>query len=284
MHYTYTALGRRAWLALLLLALVCGATPTAADHVDEALLARAETVRPGDLPALERRAAQGDAEAAILLGEVHHRGRIVPADDAIATGWFTLAAETGVPLAQYWLARKHDLGATLSHDQEVAAEWYRRAAEQGYAAAQNRLGELYEHGLGVDQDFSEALTWYRHAAEQRHPAAEANLAAMHYHGRGVDRDYRQAYTLFQRAARDGNQAVLLILGNMVLHGLGTAPSLVDAYGWFSLASRASGGSQRHAEQAEQMLDKLELQLNDAQIGEALARSQEWQAGFSGAHE
>ena len=284
MHDTHTTPGRRPWHALLLLVLACGATSLAADHVDEVLLARAETVRPGDLPALERRAAQGDAEASILLGEVHHRGRIVPPDDAIATGWFTLAAETGVPLAQYWLARKHDLGTTLNHDQAVAAEWYRRAAGQGHAEAQNRLGELYEHGLGVDQDFSEALAWYRRAAEQRHPAAEANLAAMHYHGRGVDRDYRQAYTLFHRAARDGNEAVLLILGNMVLHGLGTAPSVVDAYGWFSLASRTPGGSQHHAELAEQMLEKLGPHLSDAQIGEALARSNDWQAGIAPAHD
>ena len=284
MHYTHTAPGRRAWHALLLLMLACGATPLAADHVDEALLARAETVRPNDLPTLERRAAKGDAEAAILLGEVHHRGRIVPPDDAIATGWFTLAAETGVPLAQYGMARKHELGASLSHDQAVAAAWYRRAAEQGYAEAQNRLGELYEHGLGVDQDFSEALTWYRRAAEQRHPAAEANLAAMHYHGRGVDRDYRQAHTLFLRAARDGSEAALLILGNMALHGLGTAPSLVDAYGWYSLASRAPGGSQRHAELADQMLEKLGPHLDDAEIGEALARSNDWQAGVAPSHD
>lgn len=284
MHHANPPLGRTARHALLLLALVCGAPPLLAEHVDEALLARAAQLTPEELPALERRAAQRDAEASILLGEVYHRGHIVPRDDAVATGWFTLAAETGVPLAQYWLARKHDLGDALSRDQTLAAEWYRRAAAQGHADAQNRLGELYARGLGVAQDFSEALIWFERAAAQHHPQAETNLAAMHYHGRGVDRDYHQAFMLFHRAAVDGSEAALLILGNMALHGLGTERSLVAAYRWYTLATQARGGDERTAELAETMLERLAPHLSDAQIDEALASSGQWQGAAAGARD
>ena len=260
---------------LIALVLACGSAPVAADHVDQALLEQAGQLTLRDLPALEQRASRGDAEAAILLGEVHHHGRIVARDDAAATAWFTRAADTGVPLAQYWLARKHDLGDALSRDQAIAADLYRRAAEQGYANAQNRLGELYARGLGVDQDFGEALRWFGRAATQRHPEAISNLAAMHYHGRGVDRDYRQAFVLFQTATLQGNEAALLILGNMALHGLGTERSLVHAYKFYALASLAHSGDERTAELAESMLDRLGPHMSDVQIDEALSAAELW---------
>lgn len=269
---------------LLALALSATAMPLAADHVGQALLDRAGQLTPRDLPGLERRAARGNAEAAILLGEVHHRGRIVARDDAAATAWFTRAAETGVPLAQYWLARKHDLGDALSRDQAIAADWYRRAAEQGYANAQNRLGELYARGLGVEQDFGEALRWFERAATQRHPEAISNLAAMYYHGRGVDRDYHQAFVLFHRAALQGNEAALLILGNMALHGLGTERSLVHAYQWYDLATHTQGGDERTAELAESMLERLGPHMSDAQIDQALSAAGRWSHDLGNAHE
>lgn len=273
---------------LILVLLLFGATavPVAAEHVDQALLARADSLAPRALPALERRAARGDAEAAILLGEAHHRGRIVTRDDTAATEWFTRAAETGVPLAQYWLARKHDLGDAVGQDRHVAARWYRRAAEQGYANAQNRLGELYVRGLGVDQDYREALRWFERAAGQRHAGATANLAAMHYHGRGVDRDYQKAFELFHRAALQGSEAALLILGNMALHGLGTERSLVDAYRWYDLATQVHGegpDDERTAGMAETMLERLGPHLTDGEIREARAAAIRWSDDLGRAH-
>jgi len=266
------------------LMLACLASSLAADHFDQALLARADQLKATDLPGLERRASKGDAEASILLGEAYHRGRIVVRDDAVATGWFTLAAETGVPLAQFWLARKHDLGDALSRDQAVAATWYRRAAEQGYANAQNRLGELYARGLGVDQDFAAALLWFKRATRQHHSAAMTNLAAMYYHGRGTDRDYHQAFVLFHRAALDGSESALLILGNMALHGLGTERSLVQAYQWYDLASHGHGDDERTAELAESMLDRLSPHMTTTQIDDALTAANRWSNDLGTPHD
>jgi len=257
------------------LLLACLPALALADHVEEALLARADALRAGDLPALERRATRGDAEAQLLLGEAYHRGRVVARDDAAASAWFERAAGGGNPLAQYWLGRKHDLGDAVAHDQAVAAAWYRRAAEQGLVAAQNRLGELHARGLGVEQDFAEALAWFQRAAVQGDADAEANLAAMHYHGRGVDRDYHQAFVLFHRAALHGNDGALLILGNMSLHGLGTERSLVHAYQWYALASVAHSGDERTAGLAESMLDRLGPHMSKAQIDEALTTAGRW---------
>jgi len=243
--------GRGLALRVLIgLVLACLASSLAADHFDHALLARADQLKATDLPGLEKRASKGDAEASILLGEVYHRGRIVVRDDAVATGWFTLAAETGVPLAQFWLARKHDLGDALSRDQAVAATWYRRAAEQGYANAQDRLGELYARGLGVDQDFAAALLWFKRAAAQHHSAAMTNL----------------------------------ILGNMALHGLGTERSLVQAYQWYDLASHGYGDDERTAELAESMLDRLGPHMTTTQIDDALTAATLWSNDLGTPHD
>ncbi|HEY5789565.1 MAG TPA: tetratricopeptide repeat protein [Gammaproteobacteria bacterium] len=246
-----------------------------AEHVADALLAHAAQLTAGQLPALERRAAAGDAEARLLLGEAYHLGRAVPRDDSVAQRWFTLAADSGAALAQYWLGRKHDAGEQVSQDYALAAQWYRRAAEQGLAAAQNRLGELYLRGLGVDQDYAAALDWFRRAAEQGHDEGLANLAAMHYHGRGVDRDYHAAFVLFHRAAVAGNDAALLTLGNMALHGLGTERSLVDAYRWYGLATYTSHHDPRAAALAESMLERLGPHLSDSQIDDAFDSARAW---------
>jgi hypothetical protein len=45
-------------------------------------------------------ALQGDAEAAYQLGWMYLNGRGMPADDALAAGWFQLAAERGDPQSQ----------------------------------------------------------------------------------------------------------------------------------------------------------------------------------------
>ena len=259
----------------LLLLVACAPLLAVADHTEQALLAQLGKLHQGDIPALERRAARGDDEAQILLGEAYHQGIAVRRDDRVATRWFTAAGNGGSPLGQYWLGRKHDLGDAVSHDLTAAADWYRRAAEQGLAPAQNRLGELYVRGLGVEQDFGAALAWFGLAAEQNDPDAERNLAAMYYHGRGVDRDYQQAFVLFHDAAVDGNNNALLTLGNMSLHGLGTRRSLVEAYRWYGRASHAEDGDERDVELAETMLEKIGPHLSESELDRALAETRDW---------
>ena len=75
-----------------------------------------------------RRAAAGDAEAQVIVGEIHEKG----------------------------------LG--LAPDYAKAAEWYRKAAAQGSERARLNLAYLYEQGLGVEQDMARAINLYRKAS------------------------------------------------------------------------------------------------------------------------
>lgn len=79
------------------------------------------------------------------------------------------------------------------------------AAEQGLPAAQYNLGFMYERGEGVGQDYAEAAHWFRRAAEQGEVEAQNNLGVLYAAGRGVQRDFVQAYMWFELAAAGGNE-------------------------------------------------------------------------------
>jgi TPR repeat protein len=78
------------------------------------------------LTILQNKAAQGDLEAQVNLGDrlMYRQGK----------------------------------GGVL--EREKAVEWYRKAAEQGYWPAQFKLGQLYSNGEVVTQDLAEAYFWF----------------------------------------------------------------------------------------------------------------------------
>ena len=60
-------------------------------------------------------------------------------------------------------------------DPAEAAKWFKLAAEQGIPQAQYSLGLKYGDGDGVKQDYPESLKWYKLAAEQSYARAQFNL-------------------------------------------------------------------------------------------------------------
>lgn len=78
---------------------------------------------------------------------------------ARAAHWYNLAAENGMPEAQYRLGMLTENGPGTPRNEVEAAKWYGLAAEQGYAQAQVRLGSCYATGKGVPQDNYKAYCW-----------------------------------------------------------------------------------------------------------------------------
>ena len=66
------------------------------------------------------------------------------------------SAESGSPLAQYWLGRLLYVGQHLPRDFERAADWLGRASAQGHPQANDLLARCYFFGRGVAQDRAEA--------------------------------------------------------------------------------------------------------------------------------
>ena len=117
-----------------------------------------------ELSALERQAANGNAEAQTNLGDLYYDGRGVPKDYDQAALWFRKAAEQGNADAQLSLGYLYLDGEGVPQDATQAAAWSRKAADQGNARAQWLLGGLYLDGQGVPQDYAESYFWYDLAA------------------------------------------------------------------------------------------------------------------------
>ena len=81
----------------------------------------------------------------------------------------------------------------VEQDQAEAPQLYRIAAEQGIPGAQYQLGVMYAEGRGVAQDDMESVRWFRLAAEQGDAEAQAGLGLAYGTGRGVVRDFVAAY-------------------------------------------------------------------------------------------
>ena len=103
-----------------------------------------------------------------------------------------LAAE-GNADAQVVLGKMYETGQGVAKNEAEAASWYRKAADQGDAQAQYNLGIMYDFGQGVPQSSVEAARWYSKAADQNHALSQYNLGLMYTHGRGVPKDLVEAH-------------------------------------------------------------------------------------------
>ena len=111
---------------------------------------------------------------------------LTPQDFAEAETLYRLAAEQGLPQAQY------ELAAAQEPD-------LRARAEAGDVSAQYELGDMYWAGHGVSRNEAEAGVWYRQAAEQGQPQALWYLGDMYSEGLGVPQDFVEAHMWYNLA-------------------------------------------------------------------------------------
>jgi len=157
------------------------AAPTTAPAAPEpAPLTLADAVRAGDPVALhdyalellqtgeKARAVQllkdaanrGLVMAEYRLAKLYERGEGVPRDMAAARSWTEKAAIGGNRLAMHDLAVFYAEGDAGPQSYAAAVEWFRTAADLGLVDSQYNLAVLYEQGLGLSEDKSEAAYWF----------------------------------------------------------------------------------------------------------------------------
>jgi TPR repeat protein len=90
-----------------------------------------------------------DGEAAVSKG-----------DYATALSLFRPLAAQGNAQAQVLLGIMYDHGQGVPRDYKEAVKWYRLAAAQGNAFAQGLLGFMYQYGDGVVQNYVRAHMWF----------------------------------------------------------------------------------------------------------------------------
>jgi len=142
-------------------------------------------------------AQQGHLKAHYKLGQWLDR-----AHPQASVASLRVAAEQGLPEAQYALYGKLFDQATGPTDLQHALDWLQRAAAQGLAAAQCRLAEHHAQGLGLAADLEQAFVWYRKAARQNHAKAQLALEHLADQGGRKSRGRRKASSAERRQAAD----------------------------------------------------------------------------------
>ncbi len=221
------------------------------------------------------RATAGDAAAQTLVAEILSRGLGVPRNDKEASKWYALAAEQGIPEAQFQYALmlldgdfvKKDAQAAYALMQSAAEAgnrlaqfnfaqmlvgresegkgitdavvYYQRAADAGLADAQYAMSQIFANGVGgKKQDDVEARRWLLRAAAQGYDTAQLDLGTWLMDGRGGARDRKDGFNWMRIAALDGNVAAQNRLAKFYMQGLGVDPDSLSAAAWYILARRA----------------------------------------------
>ncbi|MES1180595.1 MAG: tetratricopeptide repeat protein, partial [Verrucomicrobiota bacterium] len=149
---------------------------------------------------IENRAAQGDVEAQLQLGNMYQAGKEVGKNLETAAKWFEQATQNGNAEAALRLGAMCKVGKGKSQDYGRAKELFELAAARGSVSALNELGRMYRHGQGVAVDCEKAVAFYRQAAEKGFAHAQYNLAVHCAKGWGIQQSYEEAAKWYRLAA------------------------------------------------------------------------------------
>lgn len=145
-------------------------------------------------------AAAGRADAALEAARIALNARDFPE----AARWYAIAADAGLPDAQYELALLFLRRDNPERNPSAARSRLRSAAEQGHVKAQYRLGVFYWSGLGGKVYLRLAVRWLGRAAASGSPEAAAMLADFFLTGNVFEPDRAKAWTLYLLAKSFGD--------------------------------------------------------------------------------
>lgn len=149
---------------------------------------------------LDQAALRGDAVAQYELG----LQRLAASQTPEGVALLRRAANQGLAMAQYRLAKLFERGEGLPPDIQQARQWTERAAAAGNRKAMHDLGVYYARGEGAPLDEATAFRWFRQAADLGVADSQFNLGVLYQQGRGTDADAGEALYWFSVAARSGD--------------------------------------------------------------------------------
>lgn len=178
------------------------------------------------MPWLRRAADAGNASAYSWLAWAYRTGTGVSVDHDEAMRWQTLAAASGVALAQTAAGTQllRDAGDKPGTDAQRAAavDWLAKAAAQQEPYGQFYLARSFELGNGTNQDTARAISLYRAALGRTGGRAEVHLGAMLEEGRGAPADPVAAAKLYRQAMAAPYGPAFHRYGRLLEQGSGVA--------------------------------------------------------------
>lgn len=228
-----------------------------------------EKARDEALVLMRRAAEAGNPLAQHVLAVTYLAGMGVPRNVEEGLAWLNKSAAAGYAEAQFKLASLYMRGDVVPADEAKALDFALKAAEQGHGEAQYNLATIYATGKGVPKDMTTAAEWFRKAAEGGHATAQSNLGVLYASGEAVEKNPAEALKWWRKAAEQGQPSAQFNLGQVLLEGKSAPKDLVEAYKWFSLAAEQGDRDARRTR------DALAVELEPADVGEALKRAREF---------
>lgn len=129
-------------------------------------------------------------------------------------------------------------GYGIAQDAALALNWFQLAARQQHAMACNMAGRCLEHGWGCMADAKAAAAYYQQAAQLGLDWGMYNLANLLATGRGVTEDHSAAFQLYWQAAHLGHAKSMNLVGRYLEEGRITPPDCAAAYHWYQRSAEA----------------------------------------------
>ena len=224
-----------------LLAVLFGVTPSAFAGVPEGKEAFGKLQYIDARKELTEPAAQGDADAMVLMGEMLMRGLGGARDELKARDYITQSHEKGSDRGTFTLGSLYMSGNLVSKDETKGIALIKQAAEKGYAPAQSTIGAWLGNGLnGFEKNELVALGWIKLAADQKDPSGMNWLGYFYENGKaGLTQDTLVALDWFKKAAELRNIQAMVSVGRIYALGRGVAPDGFEALRWLRMAAAAS---------------------------------------------
>lgn len=188
------------------------------------------------LEALRKRAAAGDVDAQIRMGNRYLCGVTVEVDLDEASKWFLLAGKSGSADGFMSLGLYYSDSAN-PRDVAKAMHFYELAAKLGHLEAQLNLGRFYYVGDGVEQDYVKARKWIQKAAAQGSAQGLFLMGTLYFDGLGVKQNFKKAANYYELSIAGGYACVMHNLGCMHYFGQGIEVDLGKASELFRLGAR-----------------------------------------------
>ena len=122
----------------------------------------------------------------------------------VGADFIALAAQHGLPAAQYRLAKLHERGTGVPRDMTEARTWTQRAANGGNVNAMHDLAVFFADGEGGPQSYAASAEWFRKAADFGVVDSQYNLALLYENGLGISPSQTEALYWYEVAAANGD--------------------------------------------------------------------------------
>lgn len=223
----------------------------------------------------EAAADQNDAWAQYSLGRLNESGAAgIKRDLEQAVSWYELAADNGLPMAQWRLGELLLVGEGINQDKGRGVGLLRRAAEAGVVPAISSLARQMFKGEGTVQNYDEAWKHYQIAAKLGQADAQNMAGYMLHNGIGVKRDPKEAYNFYIKASAKGHPEALHNLAMLFRDGQGVKASAEVAHGLFNRAG-ANGLSEAIRERQQ-----LEVRMSAKQLQSAQRFASDWRESWT----